>query len=935
MQEEPSTDHYLRKSGVNIAHAKTEGPDAVFRASPAFRASSYDAFGDVHGVQNSAIAESLGSVSPGDLSSRGACPFTSVDVPTEADLELSSRLSNYLSVDESPEHSSPSARKASKSLRLFEPSTTSRRESKDRHSNPQSEKSHNRHDKRNGSDRLRRSSLSKNTGSALTTGGPAETSKTTTATYIPHHPSSSALLLHPAVPSTPVSSRHLRTLPHDDDLHDTKEHPPSHQTRRSSISSASSASSYSVSSSAVTSASTSFDNENPFFNWDEDFPITVQLEPFKHQVGGHTAFFRFSKRAVCKPLTRNENSFYETIEQRYPALLPFIPRYIGVLNVTHTFTDTEEANAEQGAAQARGRASDATNSNQSDEVKRIVSHRSFDYIPEVSVEQNRHIFPEWMFHHHHHHHCCSDSSEGDHSPSVGYHKSSSMSGLDSGSERPFTDSQMEKQRNWGTTVINRKLREQVLREVFAPRRTRRNGNSDCRCRRCHHHRHVRPPVYREQTISVGSQNHEVHRKNRIESEEMNMPLPKLSSSVGRNATSIPMEETDEETGGLSDSHAHTRCRRYSSDAVWEDQDADDYPSLSERVAQLPSYRRSSKQEAPVITDDQDTMFDMDTETVYGGDVPPPLESPKLPQEPIASKQLSVPESLEHKVAPTKAKPIHPSSSLAADESAQVHAQTKRTQIERYIVIEDLTSGMKRPCVLDLKMGTRQYGIMANEKKRASQSKKCAMTTSRELGVRICGMQVWHRQAGSYTFEDKYAGRDIKAGEEFQQALMRFLGKGESDEGNENVQVHHIPVILRKLRELERIIRSLKGSRLYASSLLFIYDGEPPNESSDDDEHRVREIDIRIVDFANCVFAEDKEALAKATCPPQHRTAHDRGYVRGLRTLRLYFQKIWRQEMEHSIYEHGHGAEFSHDSFDECFDVFPEGLDDSQDSEVSI
>jgi hypothetical protein len=58
----------------------------------------------------------------------------------------------------------------------------------------------------------------------------------------------------------------------------------------------------------------------------------IELIPYRHQVGGHTTMWRFSKRAVCKQLNNRENQFYETVERYNPQLLSFLPRYVSFLS---------------------------------------------------------------------------------------------------------------------------------------------------------------------------------------------------------------------------------------------------------------------------------------------------------------------------------------------------------------------------------------------------------------------------------------------------------------------------------------------------------------------------------------------------------------------------------------------------------------------------
>ena len=70
----------------------------------------------------------------------------------------------------------------------------------------------------------------------------------------------------------------------------------------------------------------------------------------------------------------------------------------------------------------------------------------------------------------------------------------------------------------------------------------------------------------------------------------------------------------------------------------------------------------------------------------------------------------------------------------------------------YILLEDVTARFRHPCILDLKMGKRQYADVDSDIKRQSKIQKCESSTSSTLGVRLCGMQVVY---SSFYFSSAY------------------------------------------------------------------------------------------------------------------------------------------------------------------------------------
>ncbi|KAF4526592.1 hypothetical protein B566_EDAN006407 [Ephemera danica] len=101
------------------------------------------------------------------------------------------------------------------------------------------------------------------------------------------------------------------------------------------------------------------------------------------------------------------------------------------------------------------------------------------------------------------------------------------------------------------------------------------------------------------------------------------------------------------------------------------------------------------------------------------------------------------------------------------------SQIDNTVKQSFLMLENITSHYVKPCVLDLKMGTRQHGDDASAEKKSKQMAKCAASTSASLGVRLCGMQVYQADQDKFIKEDKYFGRELNE-EGFKGTLYRFF-----------------------------------------------------------------------------------------------------------------------------------------------------------------
>lgn len=180
--------------------------------------------------------------------------------------------------------------------------------------------------------------------------------------------------------------------------------------------------------------------------------------------------------------------------------------------------------------------------------------------------------------------------------------------------------------------------------------------------------------------------------------------------------------------------------------------------------------------------------------------------------------------------------------------------------QHYLVLDDCTNDMARPCALDIKLGTRTTEPNASLKKQRKQLAKYPPQT--ELGCRLVGMRVWSRSQSQYLEFDKAWGFTVRDATGIRHGFIEFFG-GHSELTNRRLLTREF---IRRLRALLDWFEHQDQLEFISSSLLLVYNGTGEALLAP------QAVQLKIIDFAHVLAHVRRGAFS------------DSGYIEGLRIV---------------------------------------------------
>ena len=181
----------------------------------------------------------------------------------------------------------------------------------------------------------------------------------------------------------------------------------------------------------------------------------------------------------------------------------------------------------------------------------------------------------------------------------------------------------------------------------------------------------------------------------------------------------------------------------------------------------------------------------------------------------------------------------------------------------FMVLDDLTSGYDKTCIIDLKMGVKTWEDDAPKEKIERESKKYPL--QRKIGFRLTGMRVFNKEKQEYDVYSKEYGYSLT------EATLPDMFATYFSPVKEEYKRGVIEEVIRQIESILSWFESDGHLLFICTSILIIIEGNTESE--------YRPI-VRICDFAHVKQLPENN--------------HDEGFIVGLKWVLMELQKLLKQ-----------------------------------------
>jgi len=204
-----------------------------------------------------------------------------------------------------------------------------------------------------------------------------------------------------------------------------------------------------------------------------------------------------------------------------------------------------------------------------------------------------------------------------------------------------------------------------------------------------------------------------------------------------------------------------------------------------------------------------------------------------------------------------------------DQASQTNVREHQIAGE-YIVLQNLTAGFRHPCIMDVKLGQKNY-TEARHDPEVIQKRRILMnaTTAAEFGFRISGIRVFRPMLGNYLVRNSIHATRMLSNLDgtLMSAIKAYVNDGA------RVRLSLVEEFAKKIEALGVALAAQSSFDFMASSVLLIYEGDISVDGDTDEEC----VDVKLIDFDHTILTDSK--------------ADDSGVVVGVQSLAGLFREL--------------------------------------------